>query len=79
MISEVEWLNVPKTENYAEEWEEKPLFVPKFLIENHSSEKVRAFRVPNDSMIDEHICEGDVALIENRPYPRDGEIVVAHC
>jgi repressor LexA len=76
-ITEIEWLDLPKTEHYAEEWEKKSLFVPKFLIENHSSEKTLAFRVPNDSMLDEHICEGDVALIEHRPYPRDGEIVVA--
>ncbi|MFL6227239.1 MAG: LexA family protein, partial [Pyrinomonadaceae bacterium] len=30
-----------------------------------------------DSMIDEHICDGDIALIENRVEARDGEIVVA--
>ncbi|HKZ01187.1 MAG TPA: S24 family peptidase, partial [Pyrinomonadaceae bacterium] len=30
-----------------------------------------------DSMIDEHICDGDIALIENRTDARDGEIVVA--
>ncbi|MEP6913429.1 MAG: S24 family peptidase, partial [bacterium] len=29
------------------------------------------------SMIDEHICDGDIALIENRTEARDGEIVVA--
>jgi len=28
-------------------------------------------------MIDEHICDGDIALIENRTDARDGEIVVA--
>ena len=28
-------------------------------------------------MIDEHICDGDIALIENRIEARDGEIVVA--
>ena len=28
-------------------------------------------------MIDEHICDGDIALIENRTEARDGEIVVA--
>jgi len=34
-------------------------------------------RVKGDSMIDEHICDGDIALIENRTDARDGEIVVA--
>ena len=28
-------------------------------------------------MIDEHICDGDIALIENRTEAHDGEIVVA--
>jgi repressor LexA len=28
-------------------------------------------------MIDEHICDGDISLIENRTEARDGEIVVA--
>ncbi len=28
-------------------------------------------------MLDEHICEGDVALIEKRSFARDGDIVVA--
>ncbi len=77
LITEISWLDVPNAENYMEDLAEKPFFVPKFLIEGYSAEKVRAFRVPNDSMLDEHICEGDVALIEKRPYPRDGEIVVA--
>ena len=36
-----------------------------------------ALRVKGDSMIDEHICDGDIALIENRTEARDGEIVVA--
>ena len=77
LICEIEWLDVTQTETYAEEWEEKPLFVPKFMLENYSPDKMRAFRVPDNAMLDEHICEGDVALIEKRPYPRDGEIVVA--
>jgi repressor LexA len=28
-------------------------------------------------MIDEHICEGDIALIEKKPFVRDGDCVVA--
>lgn len=36
-----------------------------------------ALRVKGDSMIDEHICDGDIALIESRSEARDGEIVVA--
>jgi repressor LexA len=76
-VCEIEWLEVPKTENFVEEWEKKPLFVPRFMLGFQTPERLRAYRVTNDAMLNEHICEGDVALIENRSYARDGDIVVA--
>lgn len=36
-----------------------------------------ALRVQGDSMIDDHIMDGDVVLIEQRKEPRNGETVVA--
>ena len=36
-----------------------------------------ALRVRGDSMIDDHICEGDMILVEKSKEARDGEIVVA--
>jgi repressor LexA len=51
--------------------------VPRFLLGKVKPERVYALRVKGDSMIDEHICDGDIALIENRTDARDGEIVVA--
>ena len=51
--------------------------VPRFLLGRVRPERVLALRVKGDSMIDEHICDGDIALIENRTEARDGEIVVA--
>jgi repressor LexA len=51
--------------------------VPRFLLGRVRPEKVYALRVKGDSMIEEHICDGDIALIENRTDARDGEIVVA--
>jgi repressor LexA len=36
-----------------------------------------ALEVHGESMIDDHICDGDVILLERRPEVRDGEIVVA--
>lgn len=51
--------------------------VPRFLLGRARPETVYALRVAGDSMIDEHICDGDIALIENRTEARDGEIVVA--
>ena len=51
--------------------------VPRFLLGRTRPGQVYALRVTGDSMIDEHICDGDIALIENRVEARDGEIVVA--
>src|SRR5262252_9679111 len=51
--------------------------VPRFLLGRVRPERVYAVRVKGDSMIDEHICDGDIALIEDRKEARDGEIVVA--
>ena len=51
--------------------------VPRFLLGRVRPGRVYALRVACDSMIDEHICDGDIALIENRTEARDGEIVVA--
>jgi len=58
------------------EFEER-IPVPRFLLGRVRPERVYALRVKGDSMIDEHICDGDIALIENRTDARDGEIVVA--
>ena len=76
-VCEVEWLEIPKSEIFVEDWESQPLFVPKFLLGCQESERLRAFRVTNDAMFDEHICEGDVALIEKRSFARDSDIVAA--
>ena len=51
--------------------------VPRFLLGRVRPERIYALRVKGDSMIDEHICDGDIALIESRSDARDGEIVVA--
>jgi repressor LexA len=76
-ICEIEWLEIPKGSNFVEDWESQPLFVPKFLLGYQEPERLRAFRVTNDAMFDQHICEGDVALIEKRSYARDGDIIAA--
>jgi repressor LexA len=53
------------------------IMIPRFLLGRVRPERVYALRVKGDSMIDEHICDGDIALIEDRAEARDGEIVVA--
>jgi len=76
-VCQIEWLEIPKSEAVVEEWESQPLYVPRFVIGYQLPERLRAFRVPNDAMCNEHICSGDVALIEKRSYARDGDIVAA--
>ena len=53
------------------------IWVPRFLLGRVRPERFYALRIKGDSMIDEHICDGDIALIENRVEARDNEIVVA--
>lgn len=69
---------VPLLEKLTDdEYDAETLFVPRFLLGDVLPEKIYAFRVPNDSMIEEHICPGDIALIERKAFARDGECVVA--
>jgi repressor LexA len=49
--------------------------VPAFML-GHNPERVFAAHVQGDSMIDEHICDGDIALIEKRATANNGEIVM---
>src|SRR5437764_7628515 len=51
--------------------------VPRFMLGRVRPDRIYALRVKGDSMIDEHICDGDIALIESRNDARNGEIVVA--
>jgi repressor LexA len=76
-ICEIEWLDVPKNIEMAEDWEFEPLFVPRLLIGSQDEFRLSAFRVCDEAMIDEHICEGDIVLVKRRGYARDGDTVVA--
>ena len=50
--------------------------VPRFMLGKVRPENVYAARIKGDSMIDEHICDGDIALIEERKVAENGEIVM---
>ncbi|MCL5669933.1 MAG: repressor LexA, partial [Acidobacteria bacterium] len=39
--------------------------------------RVYVLRVKGDSMVDDHICDGDYILVENTATAQNGEIVVA--
>lgn len=47
-----------------------------FNVPQHRAQKLWALRVSGDSMIDAHICDGDLAILEQRE-PRAGDIVAA--
>lgn len=49
--------------------------VPTSLVPNPN--RTYALRITGDSMIDEHICEGDIVIVEKRSVARDGDIVIA--
>ncbi|CAN5416445.1 MAG: transcriptional repressor LexA [Pyrinomonadaceae bacterium] len=76
-VCQIDWVESPSPDALPENWEITPLSVPRFMIGTKSPEDMCAFRVQNDSMIEKHICEGDVALIEKRSYARAGDVVVA--
>lgn len=76
-ICEIEWLDLPKTDDSSNEWENENLLIARFLLGYVAPEKIRAFLVPNDSMLDKQIREGDIALIEEKSFARDGETIVA--
>ncbi len=77
LVCQIEWLELHEAMRFLDDFSDETLLVPAFLIGLHKPEKLCAFRVPNDSMLDEHICEGDIALVEKRGFARDGDIVVS--
>jgi len=77
LVCEIEWLDLPASMRLLDDFSDETLLVPTFLLGFNKPEKLCAFRVQNDSMLDEHICEGDIALIEKRAFARDGDIVVS--
>jgi repressor LexA len=77
LVCEIEWLDLPESLRFLDDFSDETLLVPTFLLGYNKPERLCAFRVQNDSMLDEHICEGDIALIEKREFARDGDIVVS--
>lgn len=71
-ISEVEWLEVPEADDGS-----GPLYIPRSLLGYLSPSKVRGMIVPDNAMADEHILEGDIAIIECRSFARDGDCIAA--
>lgn len=74
-ICEIKWLRVPGDNRTGNK--EQALFVPRFLLGYLPKERIRGYIVPDDAMSKEHIVQGDVALIEEKAFARDGECVAA--
>ena len=73
----IEWLEIPAGEELEEDLDDEPLFVPVLMLGTTLPNKLRAFRVRNDAMLGKNIREGDIVLIEEKPFPRDGTCVAA--
>ena len=75
VICRIDWLSFSGTgETQTPDFE---LFVPKSMTGIYSTNKLRGFIVPDSSMLDAQIREGDIAIIEKREFARDGDCVVA--
>lgn len=72
----IEWLDVPHDEPPAA-GPPAPFVLPEHVLNGYDPAIVRAYRVTDDAMSGENICEDDVALIEVREFARDGQKVVA--
>ncbi len=81
LISQIDWLEFPdgvETPENVKEWFEKnPPILANIFLNSISAKDLRAFPVPNDSMIEQQIREGDILIIETRTFARDRECVVA--
>jgi repressor LexA len=73
----IRWLDIPGGEDWPEEWPAQMFTMPRFIIGLHFEGNIFAFRVPDDSMAEKNIAENDIALIEERSFVRDGDIVIA--
>ena len=76
-VCEIEWLEDIVTAENAAPWQSVPLILPRFMLGYFLPENLRAFMVENDAMSGHDIFEGDVAIVEKRPFARDGDIVAA--
>lgn len=57
--------------------ERETLMVPARLVKRHAAGRSFALYVRGDSMTDDHIDNGDLVVIEQRPTAENGETVVA--
>lgn len=77
LVTGVNWIETDVEQIDIEDPVNEPLYVSAFALGVLKPEKVAAYRMRNDSMLGDHICEGDIVLLERRSLARDGEVVLA--
>ncbi len=75
-VCKIEFFDLPPDCRAGGMWQRSELAIPTFMLGALSPDDVFAFKTPDDSMADKHICEDDIVLLERRSYARRGEIVV---
>jgi repressor LexA len=73
----IEWLETPPEEDSDEDFDDEPLYVPALMLGTILPGRLRALRVRNDAMLGKNIREGDIVLLEEKLFARDGECVAA--
>lgn len=56
--------------------ERSPMPIPRFMLGEIPAGEVFAYKVVDDSMIEQQICEDDIVVLEKRNYARRGQTVV---
>lgn len=77
LVCEIGWLDVTPAALSSDDFLDESVLVPAFMLGFFKPEKLAAFPVQNDSMLEEQIREGDISIVERRKFARDGDIVVA--
>lgn len=77
MVCEISWMELPDSSDSTLSIPDDPLFISVHTLGVLKPDKVAAFKVANDAMLDDHICEGDIVILERRTLARDGDIVFA--
>jgi repressor LexA len=76
LICQIEWLDNPKFTNKTPSELER-LYIPKSMLGILSPLNVRALVIRDNALLNKHICEDDIALIEIKSFARDGQLVAA--
>ena len=58
----IEWLEIPRDGDSVNDFAFAEFQLPEFLLGGHDSKEIRAFRVPDDALVNNAICQGDIAF-----------------